>query len=346
MGRRRDRASGFGLLPRMEARPWKDGRTVTYRYHPVGAKPVDLGQDRRAAIQKVLDMLGTGDDSGTVAELWRTYQTMPQWHRLSDRTKADYAEYSVHLLRVMGKVSARIIRPADVARYLRKERAEAPIRANREVALLSNLLRVAVERGDIDVNPCKQVSRNREAPRTEAPEPAELARFLDWLGVQTPQRRVIALMAEFAAMAGSRRVEFLGLTLPQIDTAASVIRLMRAKQHGGSKRAETVEITPAMEDLVRRLRALPRPDGCLHVFVTRDGNPYTEEAFTSSWQRAMVKALAEEVVTRRFTFHDLRAFYTTQHKAQYGALPELHADAKTTARVYDRSRVSVRRSLK
>jgi len=59
----------------------------------------------------------------------------------------------------------------------------------------------------------------------------------------------------------------------------------------------------------------------------------------------MAKALEDKVIARRFTFHELRAYYTTQHKAQYGALPKLHADAKTTARVYDRSRVSVWKDL-
>lgn len=345
MGRKRERTSGLGLLPRMEARPHKGSDKITYRYHPVGSKPINLGTDRREAIQKVLDMNGASGDAGTVAELWRTYQTLPQWTRLSPRTKEDYTDYSVELLRVMGKVPARVIRPADVARYMRKERAEAPIRANREIALLSNLMNVAIERGDLDVNPCKQVKRNRETPRTEAPESAVLARFIAWLVAQGGQRRVIALMAEFAALAGSRRIEFLHLTLPQIDSDAAIIRLMRAKQHGGAKRVENVVITPGMADLVSRLRALPRPEGCLHVFTTRDGNPYNDDGFNSTWQRAMVKALEEKVVERRFTFHDLRAYYTTEHKAQYGALPELHADTHTTAKVYDRSRVSIRRGL-
>lgn len=345
MGRKRDRASGFGLLPGMEARPHKSSDKVTYRYHPRGGKPVNLGHDRRAAIQKVLDMNGTSDDTGTLNEVWRTYQTMPQWVRLSDQTKKDYTIYAGPLLRVMGAVQTRIIRPADIARYLRVERASSPVRANREIALLSNLMNVAVERGDIDVNPCKQVKRNLERPRTEAPEPAEFANFIQWLGTQGPQRQVIAMMAEFAAMAGSRRIEFLHLTLPQIDSASSVIRLMRAKQHGGTKRVENVLITPAMEEMVIRLRGLPRPDGCLTVFVTRDGNPYTDSGFSSNWQRIMTQALRDKIVSRRFTFHDLRAYYTTQHKAQYGALPELHASGTTTAKVYDRSRVSVRKGL-
>jgi len=185
----------------------------------------------------------------------------------------------------------------------------------------------------------------KEALGSEAPEPEELAQFIEWLSAQGQQRKVIALMAEFASLAGSRRIEFLHLTLPQIDEESAVIRLMRAKQHGGTKRAENVQISQAMEDLVRRLRALPRPDNCLTVFVTRDGNPYTDRGFLSIWQRAMAQALKDQVISRRFTFHDLRAYYTTQYKAQYGALPELHSDAKTTAKVYDRSRVSVRKGL-
>ena len=51
--RPRDRATAKGLLPRMEARPRKDG-LVTYRFHPVGAKPINLGTDRHEAIRRVL----------------------------------------------------------------------------------------------------------------------------------------------------------------------------------------------------------------------------------------------------------------------------------------------------
>lgn len=103
MGRKQERASGFGLLPRMEARPHAGSDKVTCRYHPVGSKPINLGQDKRAAIQKVLDLNGASSDAGTINELWRAYQTMPQWKRLGDRTKLDYAEYSVKLLEVMGR---------------------------------------------------------------------------------------------------------------------------------------------------------------------------------------------------------------------------------------------------
>lgn len=197
----------------------------------------------------------------------------------------------------------------------------------------------------IDANPCTQVKKNSERARTEAPEPAELQAFLDWLEASSPAHKTLALMAEFATLADSHRVEFLALQVPQIDMQAGEIRLMRAKRHGGTKRAENIAMGPAMLDLAKRLLQLPRPETSLHVFINQHGSPLTESGFTTGWQRAMVEALETKVISRRFTFHDLRAYYTTQHKARYGALPELHASSATTARVYDRSKVSKRQSL-
>lgn len=345
MGRRRERASGFGLLPRMEARPRKDGK-VTYRYHPVGGKPINLGTDRDEAIRQVLGVATEQQSMGTIRELWDLYRKTTKWAELKPRTQSDYEQYSVNLLSVMGDVAAAAIRPSDIARYLRVERVDAPVRGNREVALLSNLMNVAIERGDIDANPCKQVKKNSERPRTEAADPEELSALLDWLFRSGAHNRTLALMAEFAALAGSRRAEFLHLQVPQIDMQAKVIRLMRAKQHHGAIKAESVQMGPAMENLARRLLGMPRPENSLHVFNNTRGNPMTEANFTTGWQRAMVKALKEGVISKRFTFHDLRAYYTTQHKEKYGSLPELHANSATTARVYDRSRVVKRASLK
>jgi integrase len=57
--------------------------------------------------------------------------------------------------------------------------------------------------------------------------------------------------------------------------------------------------------------------------------------------------VAQGVLTdqTRFTFHDLRAFYATQHKAERGTLPDLHKNPGTTARVYDRNKVVRRYAL-
>ena len=51
------------------------------------------------------------------------------------------------------------------------------------------------------------------------------------------------------------------------------------------------------------------------------------------------------VITTRFTFHDLRAYYVMQYKERRGEVPDLHASPTRTARVYERSRVSRRDAL-
>jgi integrase len=355
MIRPKDRASAAGLLPRMEARPRKDGLT-TYRYHPMGGKPITLGTDKREAIQKVLDMNGRSGDAGTFRELWRLYQDTIEWKRLAESSKDFYRtcwgrepgtkgpdDPGMGLARVWaGGIVARV-KPADVKRYLRQEREGRPI-GNREVAVLSNLFNVAVERGDIDLNPCREVKRTPEEPRTRLVEEAEFRPFVEWALAQGKTAAVIVSMAEFAALTGNRRIEFRTLHWPQVDE--EIIRLTRAKQHGGKERRELIARSEALDAVLERMKQRPGYSPMGAVFAAPlTGNPYTDDGFKSSWQRLMQAALKAGVVAERFTFHDLRAHYTTYYKLKFGDLPDMHADPATTARVYERSRQVRRKSL-
>jgi integrase len=339
--RPRDRFSGMGLLPRMEARPRKDGKT-TYRYHPLGAKPINLGTDREAAMRKVLDMNGRAPDRGTIGELWRLYRQSSYWAVLAESTQRSYTELSVPLLKVFDQTHAHVVKPSDVARYLRVERAAAPVVANREVALLSNLFNLAVERGDLEANPCKQVRRNKEQPRRELTETADLAAFIAWAWQRGGQAAVLAGMAEFCAIAGSRRIEFRPLHWTQVHETG--VRTMRAKQRGKVV-VEHIAMSDRLLALLERLRPLAADARAGAVFPNSDGNPHTERGFKSAWTRLMAAAVKAKVLTKRIRFHDLRAYYATHHKAAHGALPDLHANTATTARVYDRTTVVKRRAL-
>ena len=345
MTRPRDRTSAEGLLPRMEARPGKN--FTTYRYHPVGAKPINLGRDLGAALQQVLDLNGQSGDKGTIAGLWRLYQDTAAWRELAQGTRDDYTQCSTELLKVFGKTSPGAIKPTHIARYLRVERAKAPIRANREVALLSNLLNLAIERGELDANPCKQVRRNKERPRKKPPAADTLATFLAWAWAKKGQAQILAGMAEFASLAGNRGVEFRELTWPQVGEV--VTRLIRAKQRGGETEqiVEEVEMSAMLLDLMDRMRAKAKDSrhGC--VFPNAKGSPYTAQAFKLGFNR--LKKAARKAgalsVELNFTFHDLRAYFVTQYKKKHGNLPDLHKDPATTARVYDSSSVVERKSL-
>lgn len=341
MTRPRDRATATGLLPRMESMPRKDG-LVSYRYHPIGKKPIPLGTDKSAAIRRVLDINNENPIKGTVKHLWVLYQDSADWKELSENTRKDYLQCSKQLLKVFAEADPVAVTPSMCARYLRVERKAAPTRANREMALMSNLMNIAVERGDILTNPRKQVRSNKERPRKESPEPATLVAFLKWARERKGQAQVLASMAEFAALTGNRRIEFLELHWPQVGETE--VRLIRGKQRNRQV-VEVVGISPALAKLFKRLRDLAANDRLGAVFPNSKGNPYTEPGFKAMWSKLVLKALEEKAIDKRFTFHDLRAYHVTQHKVQRGSLPDLHANPGTTARVYDRTKVVNRESL-
>jgi integrase len=328
----------------MEARPWADGKTVTYRYHPVGAKPIPLGTDRLAAIRKVLDILGHTDGQGTLKWIWERYTDpdapSPRWKKLADITKADYRQAWKEIDKTFGKMLANRIDSTMVAKYVHIERASAPKRANTEKALLSNLFGHGIKLGVCTVNATIGVEPHQLEARPEAPNEVLLEKYLAWLAQRTPQRQIVGMAAEYASLAGNRKCEFLQLTWPQIDREARVIRTIRAKQRGKKREqiVEVVSISPALEALLVRLEAIRKVD-CLYVFPTRDNNHYSDAGFKTLWQRCVLDAIKQKLLTEetRFTFHDLRAFYATKHKKVTGDLPDLHKNKETTARVYDRN---------
>ncbi|WP_249183503.1 hypothetical protein [Burkholderia cenocepacia] len=83
---------------------------------------------------------------------------------------------------------------------------------------------------------------------------------------------------------------------------------------------------------------------CLYVFTTKFGTRTTRTTDSKDW-RLMNEAIEAKVIASRFTFHDLRAYYATQFKRESGALPDLHANPATTARVYDRNKIVKRKAL-
>lgn len=344
----------MGLLPRMEARPWTDGKTITYRYHPYGGKPINLGTDRNAAIRKVLDMDNSGvgaDAKGTTSWVWGKYKESVRWERYAQATRDDYEAAWKQIEQLFGDVQMSLITPPDVARYVHIERADAPRRADIEKSLLSRLFGHAIKLGVCSVNSTIGVEPHGGEARSKEVSPEVLAKYLKWLSEQTPQRQIIGMAAEYASLAGNRKVEFLQLTWPQIDEAEGVVRTVRAKQRGSKRGAvtELVTITPALAALIKRLRHLRavRDVDCLYVFPTRDNNAYTARGFKTLWQRCVQLALKTKVLTPedRFTFHDLRAYYATIHKSETGALPDLHANPAVTARVYDRNKQVTRSAL-
>jgi len=82
------------------------------------------------------------------------------------------------------------------------------------------------------------------------------------------------------------------LSWPQIDEAAGVNRVKRAKQREKNRGEviEHIEITPTLSELIARLRAA-RKDDCLYVFSNRYATHYSPAGFKTEWSKLMSKAL-------------------------------------------------------
>ncbi len=324
-----------GLLPRMEARRLKDG--YSYRYHPIGQKPIALGRDRVAAIRKVLDMNGRADDSGTFSHLWRLYQESPEWTELAERTRADYLNCWKQLAKYFADMHAGLMTQQRIRQYMRVDRL-GKTRANHEAALVSNLLYVAVDYGYIPANPFVKLKWIKRKKRTTLPNTTEIPVFLDWLRAKGPQAKVRAAMAEFAARSGGRRCEFLEATKFQVS--GNEVRLIRGKQRD----REITDVIEMSDEGIAAIRVVDRT-GSEYLFPNQRGRPYTDQGFKSMWSKDKKAAKAKGIITQDFTFHDLRAYYASEHKRTLKLLPDIHSNPATTAAVYDRNKEVRRRGM-
>jgi integrase len=332
---RRSKNLKLGLLPRMDARPRKNGG-YTYRYLDYSRKYINLGHDREEAIRKVLQFERRAPDTGTIAELVREFMASAQFtNDLGARTQKDYLEASRHILRVFGQLQVPDVQPQHIAKYLRMERAAAPVRANREIAFLGSAFQFGIEHGLAVSSPCRQVRRNKEKPRSRCPSWADIEGVYGVAKAKGESSHVLGLMAKFAALSGRRRAEFIQMRKDDLTPDGIRVGFAKAKKNEADRKG-LIGWTPELHEIFRELETIGRQPS-IFVWTNRQGQPYTEAGFKAMWNKIMTDWL-KLPGTERFTFHDLRAYYVTVMVGR-GENPETHANPATSRRVYDRRRV-------
>lgn len=331
----------LGLLPRMDARARAKGG-YTYRYLTYERKYINLGRDRSEAIRKVLEMERRAPTTGTVQELVATYLESATFSEKGARTQTDYLRHSKEVLHIFGQMQVEDVSPQHIARYLRKERKDAPVQANREMAFLSSCFQEGIEQGLAEANPCRQVRRNTETPRSRLPSDPDIESFLAIAAKRGAGSQLIGIMARFAALTGRRRAEFLGLRKDALTDDGVVFQFAKIKS-GQATRHGLIGWTPALHQIITDAAAIRRPGkkpppASVYVFPNRSGQAYTESGFKAMWSKIMADWLADDRTRERFTFHDLRAYYVTVMVGK-NENPETHANPATTRKVYDRRRI-------
>lgn len=240
----------------------------------------------------------------TLDWLFGEYLASTQHAQKAIKTRKDYEKNAIKLSQTItkngtlfGQLDAERITPGVVRRYI-DARGDKTVAANREVAFLSVCFSWAVERDLLKFNPCKDVRRNSEKPRTRYVTDAEYAAVYQlasgWPHVQCAM--------EYAYLCRMRLCEVLDLKQSHITSTGLIIRRRKGS------RDNITTWTDRLKAVINASSKLPKPNITtedLYLIRGQKGDRLTESGFETLWQRLMGKAVATGI--ERFTFHDLKA---------------------------------------
>jgi len=236
----------------------------------------------------------------------------------------------VKLLRgVFGHMKPEEVEPQDIYKYM--DARQAPIRANRELALLSNIYSYAIRWGYAKDNPCKLVKRNKEKPRDRYVTDKEFWAVYD-IAEYSP---VIQVAMMLTAITGLRSTDLRELKYSQCAEQGLVVTLSKTKNRTG--KTIIFEWSDELKEIIDRSKKLHDTEKkkaqitSMYILSNRKGQPYTASGFKAMFRRTMLKAKEEGI--EWFQFRDIRAKAGSDDED--GSLLG-HSDTKTLNKHYRR----------
>lgn len=305
MGRRPTK--NLNLPPRMRLRVSSSG--TAFYYYDTGGKPrreIPLGSDYVLAVQEWARLEENGATPSAVmfsaaAERYRL-QVIPT---KAVRTQADNVRELAELLAFFNNPPAPLnaIRPMHVRQYLDRRR-DAPIRANREKALLSHIWNKAREWGYTDLeNPCRGVQGFTERGRDVYVEDEVFKAVWDAADAMVRDGM------DLAYLTGQRVSDVLRMT--EVNLRGGMLEV---KQHKTGRKLR-IAVGGELAAVIARARdRKPKGEGqvrSLHLVVAEDGQPLTYSGFIQRFQDARAAAAKASPTMAGailgFQFRDLRA---------------------------------------
>lgn len=258
--------------------------------------------------------------------------------KLRERTQKDYAHHISFLRPALGHNDIRHITPALLYDYQAQRGQTSVHQANRELAVMSNVFKLAIRKGLMDHNPCKNVSRLPEYPR-------ERDVTVEEFGVVFERAEpVIQVAMMLTAITGIREGDMLALSRTAVSEDG--LRYVESKsqrtaeKRGGRKRHW--EWSPNLRWCLDTALSLHPPKNpsiyLLHIRGHRKRN------FYAAWRRAMDRAIEDGKLAERYTFHDLRAFAANEAQDPFELLA--HSDGSVTIRHYTNRRARTTKPVK
>jgi integrase len=205
------------------------------------------------------------------------------------RTCEDNKKEAEYLRAYFGKMMPENILPMHIGAYLDiRAEAGAPVRANREKALLSHIFTWAMRQvkwgARITFNPCRGVRRNPEKKRERMIEDAEYNAVYD-LAAKSVQILMDLIYRtcqrpEDLIIAGPANIK-------TVDHDGKQTRVLRIKQLKTGKTVEII-VMPEIESILKRA-ASDKINGLTFVH-DRKGQPYTYDGLSAMFRRYVKKA--------------------------------------------------------
>jgi integrase len=215
----------------------------------------------------------------------------------------------------------------EVATWHQRIGKEAPIHANRALAILRAMFRHAERQGlrEPNTDPTRYVSKFPETKRDRFLSAEEVGRLGAELAASEGREHPSAILAiRLLTLTGARRSEVVGLRWSDVDFERSLLTLADSKT--GRK---VIPLGAPALALLEAARSTRRP-GARFVCAGRTDRPFA--ALGKAWERIRSRAGLDQV-----RLHDLRHSYASTGAAAGLGLFIVgrilgHADAKTTQR--------------
>ncbi|MCB2251115.1 tyrosine-type recombinase/integrase [Pseudomonas chlororaphis] len=274
-----------------------------------------LGSDFQASLAEYAKIIDQSSQGGMGKVIDDAFEQMKK--KLKPNSIKQYESACVRLKEAFAEFEPRDVLPRHVA-ALKMHMADTPNMSNRVISVLRGVFSYALEQQLVDSNPCTGIRRHPEKKRERYISDNEFAAIC---AKSSDNMRVIYQMCY---LTGQRIGDVLAIRLA--DISADGIAFTQEKT--GARLI--VRMTPDLEDLIARVKALPRKIRGLTLFCSpRGGKPVHYSSVKDAFAIACKKAGVTDA-----TIHDLRAKSLTDTDDQGNNAQKLggHTDAKMTAR--------------
>jgi len=274
-----------------------------------------LDSDYQGALLAYAKAMGGNGQGGMPKLIDEALEAMRK--RLSANTLKQYEAAAERLKKHLAEFEPRQVLPRHVA-ALKLHMADTPNMANRVISFLRMVFAYALEQQIVDSNPCTGIRRHAEKKRDRYITDAE---FEAICSASSPYIRSIL---EMCYLTGQRIGDVLAIRLSDISEQGIAFD----QQKTGAKLI--VGMTPDLEALIGRIKALPRSVRGLTLFCARSGGkPVSYDTVKQAFRKSCAAAGVSGA-----TIHDLRAKSLTDTDKQGNNAQKLggHSDARMTKR--------------